>query len=112
MRRTSWILSLSALVVGGSAAAQQPITCAAIERFVCNVGIGCQAGETGTTWVNIYPRSKEYERCDAKGCERYPAAFSTAGVFTTVELAGRGAFVPIPMKAPRHSDLMAPWVPT
>ncbi len=92
MRKLIGLIIVSALLASGSATAQQALTCAATELFVCNVGIGCLAGETGATWVNVYPGSKEYERCDAKGCDRYPAAFVTVGAFTNIELAGRGAF--------------------
>ena len=72
------------------AASAQNLTCTPTARFVCNAG-GCQASQAAT-YVRIYPIAKAYERCDAKGCDRYPATFAAAGQFTNIDLPGMSTF--------------------
>jgi hypothetical protein len=91
MKPIVWTALVTVMVATAPATAQG-FRCAATERFVCNVGIGCQPGAVGTSWVNVMPATKEYERCDQKGCDRFQAVFTPVGAFVNVEIPGRAAF--------------------
>jgi hypothetical protein len=46
---------------------------------------GCSAADS-QTWVRWTPDTKTYERCEARGCDRYEAMVTYSGAFATIIL--------------------------
>ncbi len=92
-------LTVSALIAAALAAVAAPavaqaIVCTPAEKHFCQPGSGCQPAQLGS-WLALDPAKKSYERCDAKGCDKYQADVSTSGAYLTLELPGRAAFARI-----------------
>jgi hypothetical protein len=64
--------------------------CLPTSRFICTAN-GCESGPP-LVWVVIDYASKRYERCDAKGCDRYDLGSSAGGIYTTA-WPNAGAFL-------------------
>jgi hypothetical protein len=56
--------------------------CDIAKRFICT-SAGCRQGRSGGTWVLLDFRDGSYQRCDAKGCDRYALLYTAGGIYTT-----------------------------
>lgn len=54
-------------------------------------GRGCEPAQP-SVWVLLDFGAKTYERCDQRGCDRYPIVITVSGIYTVVTLQG-GAFL-------------------
>lgn len=44
-------------------------------------------------WVNLDFRARQYERCDAKGCDKHAMRATSGGVMTSATSSDGGTFV-------------------
>jgi hypothetical protein len=83
-------LLLAATLIPAGAAAT-PLRCTWTERSACGPENGCRP-VPAATWALLDVDGREYQRCDAKGCDAYSAVISRSGAYTLVDLPGRGMF--------------------
>lgn len=95
MGRFIVVALLSASALSASAADSGAMVCRPTQKFSCDLGKGCTSIDAKGVWSIINQAQARYERCDAKGCDRYAAVFTTNGAFTSVELPGRATFAKI-----------------
>lgn len=89
-----YLLKLMVAAVGlgcclAASAFAQPMTCTISEKHYCTLGTGCSPAVTAV-WNTFDVAEATYSRCDRLGCDTYEATFSLSGVFTIIEVPGRG----------------------
>lgn len=83
------ILIGSALTLSISAPpAVAAIKCTFIQRERCQPGQPCSTVKP-VTWAHVDSIKQTYARCDAKGCDTYPAPARKSGYWTLFDI-GRG----------------------
>jgi hypothetical protein len=86
-----WLLLLASF--GATTAAAEVLECRPIKKAICGIE-GCKAIPLGTAF-SLYEPSGKYARCDARGCDAYEAEVTQSGVFTVIELRGKGTVAKI-----------------
>ena len=77
---TNWLPTL---------AAAQVLRCDIASKHRCDANGGCQKVPAGVWNIVNFPK-QTLARCDAKGCETYPAQFVTSGAFINIALPANG----------------------
>ena len=88
------VAAIIAFTLSTSATAK-PLLCKWTEKQQCDPGRGCKAISPGTVIVKLDPQTREYSRCDTKGCDTYQANINSSGLFNVYELPGRGVFAKV-----------------
>lgn len=83
------VLIFGCAVAGSISAHGQTLRCQIDLKHQCNAGSGCQRVQP-TIWNFIDLTEQTISRCDAKGCDTYPARFSVSGAFINIALPERG----------------------
>ena len=79
--------------VAPAAVATAPLTCRATTKQYCDTG-GCKP-QPITVWNVVDLQRSTYARCDRNGCDSYTAKISRSGVYTNLEIEGRGVLAKI-----------------
>lgn len=89
----SWLSAFAAIlgcvVLGPLSAHGQTLRCQIDLKHQCDAGSGCRRVQP-TIWNLIDLTEQTISRCDAKGCDTYPARFSVSGAFINIALPERG----------------------
>ncbi|MGH6769977.1 MAG: hypothetical protein ACRECO_13255 [Xanthobacteraceae bacterium] len=88
MRRIIGFICITA-ALAGPATAQGTLDCRVTQKLSCAAGEGCTP-VAATTWNVVDLARQTYARCDKKGCDSYPASLTRSGVFTVIDVPGRG----------------------
>jgi hypothetical protein len=64
-------------------------TCTIAEKWQCTQGQGCLPIDNKIV-IRMDETQKTYSRCDAKGCDDFPALFNQAGSFVNVAIPANG----------------------
>ena len=91
MFRMTTAIALFAAAVPAAASAE-PMVCQWQQKQQCEPGSACRALDASKMFVRVDPASGAYERCDSKGCDAYTASVTKSGVYTIIDLTGRGMF--------------------
>lgn len=83
------------LLALSTAAPAKLLQCKWNEKHQCDPGKGCKPISPGTIIVTIDPQTREYKRCDKKGCDTYQANVNNGGIYKTYDLPGRGVFAKV-----------------
>lgn len=83
------VLTFGCAVAGPLSAHGQTVRCQIDLKHQCDAGNGCQRVQP-TIWNFIDLTEQTISRCDAKGCETYPARFSVSGAFLNIAVPERG----------------------
>lgn len=86
MERGTFIVAMILAVTTASQAAE--LKCEIRQKFFCEES-GCRT-MPAKVWNLVDVSKKTYARCDSSGCDKYPAEFSTSGVFVNIDVPGRG----------------------
>jgi len=79
--------------------------CVVTSKHICSK-TGCERGKFDPSvyknkvqgpleWVDLSLDGRTYNRCDPDGCDMYATSVSSGGLYTTVQLVGRGASIKI-----------------
>jgi hypothetical protein len=90
----NFALIAATLLMGQTADSSTRFVCTTAEKYVCTMGVGCQAGVTGA-WAVVDFATGEYQRCDARGCDTYSATVTPSGQVINVEVPGKAAFIKV-----------------
>ena len=88
-------VAAAVLIVSSAPAYAKALQCRWTEKQQCDPGRGCKAIPPGTISVKLDPQTREYSRCDSKGCDTYQANVNSSGLFKVYELPGRGVFAKV-----------------
>ena len=64
-------------------------TCTIAEKLACGRASGCKRIPVSVV-IRLDVQNQTYSRCDAKGCDDYPSQFAPSGIFTVIDVPGRG----------------------
>ncbi len=67
------------------------LLCAPKSKVVCGPSDCDRDTGPSKTWMRVDLNAGTYSRCDSKGCDTYDATITESGLFTIIELSGRGA---------------------
>jgi hypothetical protein len=90
----NFALVVATVLMGQTASSSTRYVCTTAEKYVCTMGVGCQAGVTGS-WAIVDFATGEYQRCDAGGCDTYAATIFPSGQVINVEVPGKAAFIKV-----------------
>jgi len=90
------VLQLAVVVtvslVGLTAAFGQTLRCEIESKFMCSAESGCQLNKLGV--YNVIDLGRlTIARCDAQGCDTYPAGIFQSGATVNISVADRGMLV-------------------
>lgn len=80
---------LAQILVFSLGATAETYRCDISEKHVCDQGSGCQSVPS-TIWNTVDTTRRTFSRCDRNGCDTYAATFTTSGLFTVIDVTGRG----------------------
>ena len=85
-----WAAVALTVSIGSLASAHaQVLRCDINTKYQCAPSGGCTT-VTPTIWNIIDLGKRTVSRCDAKGCDTYPAQFAVSGAFINIALPERG----------------------
>jgi hypothetical protein len=88
LRRWLPVLAFSGVMLSGSAVRAEAMRCEVTSKFACTPA-GCATNKLGV--FNLIDLDlSTFSRCDASGCDKYPANFTRSGVYILVDVPGRG----------------------
>ena len=87
---------VASVALGGlpSMVQAQVLRCDIASKYQCDAPGGCQKVRAGV-WNIVDVPKQTFARCDAKGCDKYPAQFSVAGAFISIALPQNGMLAKI-----------------
>ena len=90
MRMMRWAaVAVAVSMVSLASAHAQVLRCDINTKYQCAPSGGCTT-VTPTIWNIIDLGKRTVSRCDAKGCDTYPAQFAVSGAFINIALPERG----------------------
>ncbi len=90
------VICFTILLIAASAPAQaKPLVCKWTAKNTCNGDGPCKAKPVGSAYVTLDRQTRDYKRCDNKGCDTYQAKVNLSGIMTVFELDGRGVFAKV-----------------